>query len=36
MATERDDLKAFLLTLRQALLMLVSWIEHRYGLRRPE
>lgn len=29
---ERDDLREFLLVLRRALLMIVAWIEHRYGL----
>jgi hypothetical protein len=27
-----DDLRAFLVVLRRALLMIVSWIEQRYGL----
>lgn len=27
------DLKAFLLVLRQALLMIIAWIEKRYGLK---
>jgi hypothetical protein len=30
--TRNDDLKSFLIVLRQALLMLVGWIEKRYGL----
>lgn len=28
----RDDLRAFLLVVRQALLMIVRFIENRYGL----
>ncbi len=32
-----DDLRAFLLVLRRALLMVCAWIEQRYGLNgRPE
>lgn len=31
----RDDLYEFLLVLRQALLMIVVWIERRYHLRGP-
>lgn len=27
-----DELREFLMVLRQALLMVVSWIERRYGL----
>lgn len=27
-----DDLKAFLIVLRRALLMVCAWIEQRYGL----
>ncbi len=27
-----DDIKEFLLVLRRALLMIVGWIEKRYGL----
>lgn len=30
--SERDDLREFLLVLRRALLMIVAWIEQRYGL----
>jgi len=30
----RDDLREFMLVLRQALLMVVRWIERRYGLAR--
>jgi len=29
-----DDLHEFMLVLRQALLMVVAWIEKRYGLSR--
>ena len=29
-----DSMREFLLVLRQALLMIVSWIEKRYGLER--
>lgn len=29
---ERDDLKEFCIVLRQALLMIVRWIEKRYNL----
>lgn len=28
----RDDLREFLLVLRRALLMIVRWIEKRYGI----
>lgn len=27
-----DDLRDFMIVLRQALLMVVAWIERRYGL----
>lgn len=33
---DADDLRAFLLMLRQALLMIVCWIEKKYGLRSRE
>ena len=35
---QNDDLKAFLIILRQALLMIVRWIEHKYqlGAEKPE
>jgi hypothetical protein len=29
-----DDMKEFLMAVRQALLQLVGWIERRYGLER--
>ncbi len=29
-----DDLREFLLTVRRALLLVVQWIETRYGLKR--
>jgi len=29
---QKDDIKEFMLILRQALLMIVRWIEKRYGL----
>lgn len=29
-----DDLREFMIVLRQALLMIVDWIERRYGLKR--
>jgi len=32
--TDGDDLREFLLVLRQGLLLIVSWIERRYGLKR--
>lgn len=32
MTADRDDLKEFFMILRQALLMIVRWIEKRYGL----
>jgi len=32
MTAEKDDLKEFFVILRQALLMVVRWIEKRYGL----
>jgi hypothetical protein len=28
---ERDDLREFLIVLRRALLMIVRWIEKKYG-----
>jgi len=31
-----DELKEFLLVLRQALLMVVCWIEKRYGISNKE
>jgi hypothetical protein len=34
--TERDDLRDFLVVLRQALLMIVAWIEKRYSLKRAD
>lgn len=30
---ERDDLREFMLVLRRALLMIVAWIEQKYGLK---
>ena len=30
--TTHDDLREFMLVLRQALLMIVRWIENRYGI----
>lgn len=32
--TDADDLREFLLVLRQGLLLIVAWIEKRYGLKR--
>lgn len=32
--TQPDELREFMLMLRQALLMIVDWIERRYGLKR--
>lgn len=29
---QSDDLREFMLVLRRALLMIVAWIEQRYGL----
>jgi hypothetical protein len=29
----QDDLKAFLIVLRQGLLLICAWIEKRYGLK---
>jgi hypothetical protein len=29
-----DEMREFMLVLRQALLMIVAWIERRYGLTR--
>lgn len=34
--TQPDELREFMLVLRQALLMVVAWIERRYGLARKE
>jgi len=34
MDAKPDDLREFLLVLRQALLMIVAWIERKYGLER--
>lgn len=35
-AVQPDELREFMLVLRQALLMIVAWIERRYGLvRKP-
>jgi len=31
--TETDDLQAFMMVVRDALLMIVRWIERRYKLR---
>jgi hypothetical protein len=31
-----DDLREFMMVLRQALLMIVAWIERRYGIARRE
>lgn len=31
---EPDDLRDFMMVLRQAMLMVVVWIEKRYGLKR--
>ena len=31
---ETDEMRDFMLMLRQALLMIVAWIEQRYGLER--
>lgn len=31
-ATQPDELREFMLVLRQSLLMIVAWIERRYGL----
>lgn len=31
---EQDDLREFMIVLRRALLMVVEWIERRYGLKR--
>ena len=33
MSDRDDDLRGFLLVVRDALLMVVRWIERRYGLR---
>ena len=30
-----NDMKAFLLVVRRALLMICAWIENRYNLRKP-
>jgi len=32
---DNDDMKAFLLVVRRALLMICAWIENRYNLKRP-
>lgn len=32
-SNERDELRAFMLVVRQALLMVVRYIERRYGLK---
>ena len=34
MTEQRDDLKEFFLVVRRALLLVVQWIETRYGLKR--
>lgn len=34
MDSEQDDLREFMMVLRQAMLMVVVWIEKRYGLKR--
>lgn len=34
MDSEQDDLRDFMMVLRQAMLMVVVWIEKRYGLKR--
>lgn len=31
---DKDDLREFMIVLRRALLMVVDWIEKRYGLKR--
>ena len=31
-AAQADDMREFFMVLRQALLMIVRWIERRYGL----
>jgi hypothetical protein len=31
---DRDDMRGFLLVVREALLMIVGWIERRYSLRK--
>jgi hypothetical protein len=33
-AKERDDMREFMIVVRQALLVIVSYIERRYGLQR--
>jgi hypothetical protein len=33
--TDPDDMRAFLLVVRQALLMIVAHIERKYGIDRP-
>lgn len=35
MCNDSDELRAFLIVLRQALLLVVSYIEKRYNLKRP-
>lgn len=34
MDSEQNDLRDFMMVLRQAMLMVVVWIEKRYGLKR--
>jgi hypothetical protein len=34
--TQDETLREFMIVLRQALLMIVRWIEKRYGLRASE
>lgn len=34
MDEQPDDLRDFMMVLRQAMLMVVVWIEKRYGLKR--
>jgi hypothetical protein len=34
--TAKEDLKSFLLVLRQALLMIVRWIEKKYNLEKTD
>lgn len=31
----QGDMREFMVVVRQALLLIVAWIERRYGLRRP-
>jgi len=35
MNADNDELRQFLIILRQALLMIVSWIERKYNLKQP-